>query len=176
MVKYNFRETALQKIKNQLRCAFAERRFSMKNRILPLILCLLITLVSACSSKKAAEPLQSQTPTLPPKSDANNLPEGSVAFDVVNMIGGDINYMYVKPSSADEFIYDDGHDILKKEVLKNGDRRTVSFVPEEDSEYWDLCVKSENNNLYTWYNIGIGTFSEITLSIGDEGPEFTTAD
>ena len=47
-------------------------------------------------------------------------------------------------------------------------------MPPDTYQYWDRRVLTENGNYYTWLNVEIGTFSEITLEIGDEGPVFET--
>ena len=142
----------------------------MKKNILPLFFCLILLFVSACSSGNRAVEVESPKPTVVPRSEAvPALPEGSVVFEVSNMIGGDIYEMYISPNSLDTF----GADILGDSILPQGGKKSVSFVPEDTYSYWDLRVLTENGNIYTWQNIKFGTFSEITLTIGENGPEFS---
>lgn len=141
----------------------------MTKRVLPLFLCIILMIVSACSSEKKAVEVESPMPTVVPRSAETPLPEGSVQFEVSNMIGGDIYEMYITPNSLEEY----SGDILGDKILPQGGKRTVSFVPQDSYTYWDLRVLTENGNIYTWQNIEFGNFSEITLSIGENGPEFT---
>ena len=145
----------------------------MSKRILPLFLCLLLIFIPGCG-RKPQETGGIPTQTVEPRPDPTEHPKGSVVFDVINMLPAesDIYYMSLRPAESEDISVDKEHDLLK-EVLKNGKRCEVAFLPEEASQYWNLSVETENGNTYTWRNIELGTFSGITLMIGDNGPEFS---
>ena len=145
----------------------------MRKHLLPLFLCLLIIFVPGCAGKHQ-ETGGVPKPTVEPRPDPAEHPKGAVVFGVINMLPAesDIYYMSLKPASDEDLSVDSEHDLLK-DILKNGKRSEVAFFPEEESQYWNLSVKTENGNTYTWQNIELGTFSDITLMIGDNGPEFS---
>ncbi|MBO4898121.1 MAG: hypothetical protein J5590_07485 [Clostridia bacterium] len=145
----------------------------MRKHLLPLLLCIMLVFVSACS-EKPQETGGIPKPTVEPRPDPSEHPKGSVVFGVINMLPAesDIYYMSLKPASDEDLSVDQEHDLLK-DILKNGKRCEVAFLPEVETQYWNLSVKTENGNTYTWQNIELGTFSDITLMIGDNGPEFT---
>ena len=51
---------------------------------------------------------------------------------------------------------------------------SVYIMPIENAQYYDIKVLREDGEYYTWLNVPVGTFKKINLSLGDEGPEFTT--
>ena len=145
----------------------------MKKIIIPLCLCILLMFISGCS-QKMQEVGGVPKPTVEPRPDPAEYPKGSIVFDVVNMLPAesDIYYLSLRPADSEDLSVDKEHDLLK-DILKNGKRCEVAFLPEVASQYWNLSVETENGNTYTWQNIVLGTFSSITLMIGDNGPEFS---
>ena len=134
-------------------------------------LALLSAALILCACGKQAEVL----PPMPeegvkPMSEVLDAPEGSILFNIRNNIGEDIYEIRIAPSETDEY----GEDILKSKILKVSESADVAFLPSDDSEYRDLRVLGESGNYYIWYNIQFGTFSEITLEMGSNGPIFTT--
>ena len=135
-----------------------------------LVLLCVVMILSSCAKPK--EPLLPPTPTdtVKPASEVLDVPEGSVLFKVRNNIGADIYEIKIAPSGEEEY----GEDILKSKILKMSESAEVSFLPTDSYSYWDLRALTENGNYYIWFNIQFGTFDEITLEIGDDGPVFTT--
>ena len=115
-------------------------------------------------------PAEDPNAAVKPLSDVLEAEEGSVIFKVRNEIGADIYEMKISPSGQEEY----GADVLKTKILKATESIDVAFLPPDTYQYWDIRVLTENGNYYTWLNVEIGTFSEITLEIGDEGPVFVT--
>lgn len=131
---------------------------------------LLISLVlfTGCANN-TTQTAETPSPSIVPKSESSAIPEGSVAFTVINSSGGDIYEMYVSVAMEESF----GSDLLADRIIKANDKMTVYAVPTEGVEYYDLKVLREDGDFYTWLNVPIGKFSEIDISIGDAGPEFT---
>ena len=124
-----------------------------------------------CSCGKTQEVLpQAPKEGVKPMSDAYDAPEGSVLFNIKNSIGEDIYEVRIAPSGTEEF----GDDILKNKILKADDVAKVAFVAPDAYTYWDIRVLGESGNYYKWYNAQVGTFYEITLQIGENGPVFST--
>lgn len=128
----------------------------------------IILLLSGCSANLGfgAEP----TPSIVPKSDSGVVPEGAIAFEIVNGSGGDIYEAFVADADTKEF----GADILKEKIIKSGESMSVYIMPIENAQYYDIKVLREDGEYYTWLNVPVGTFKKINLALGDEGPEFTT--
>ena len=93
-----------------------------------------------------------------------------IIYNIKNNIGADIYEIKIAPSGIDEY----SEDVLKNKILKMSDSISVAFLPPDTYQYWDIQVLTENGNYYTWFNAEIGTFNEITLEIGDDGPVFET--
>ncbi len=145
----------------------------MRKHLLPLFLCILLIFIPGCSQKMQETGVVPK-PTVEPRPDPTEHPKGSVVFNVINMLPAesDIYYMSLRPADSEDLSVDKEHDLLD-EVLKNGASCEAAFLPQEASEYWSLSAETENGNTYTWHNIKLGTFSSITLMIGDNGPEYS---
>ena len=134
------------------------------------LLCI-AALLCGCGRKQTADfPAEDSSAAVKPLSDVLEAEEGSIVFDVRNNIGADIYEMKIAPSGIDEY----GEDILKSKILKMSESLSVAFLPPDTYEYWDIRVLTENGNYYTWFNVQFGTFNEIVLEIGDDGPVFET--
>jgi len=77
--------------------------------------------------------------------------------------------MYLSPAEEDNYC----EDILGDRIIKQNDKMQVHFMPTEDVEYYDLKAMREDGDYYIWLNVPAGTFKDIDLTIGSEGPEFT---
>lgn len=139
-------------------------------KFLFVLLCISLVLCGCGKKQNADMPAEDSSAAVKPLSDVLEAAEGSIVFKVKNNIGADIYEMKIAPSGVDEY----GDDILKSKILKMSESMGVAFLPPDTYEYWDIRVLTENGNYYTWFNVQFGTFNEITLEIGDEGPVFET--
>lgn len=134
------------------------------------LLCAVFVLC-ACGKKQDTDlPAEDPTAAVKPLSDVLEAEEGSIIFSIKNNIGADIYEVKIAPSGLDEY----SGDVLKNKILKMSDSISVAFLPPDTYQYWDIRVLTENGNYYTWFNAELGTFNEITLEIGDDGPVFET--
>jgi len=132
------------------------------------VLLALLMLCSGCSGQIGFG--TSPNPSIIPKSESEEVPEGAVQFEIANTSGGDIYEAFVADADTKEF----GADILKEKIIKTGESMSVYIMPIENIQYYDIKVLREDGEYYTWLNVPIGTFKKINLSLGAEGPEFTT--
>ena len=139
----------------------------MKKTIIAFLLISLVFLTGCAGGTNQTS--DKPTPSIVPKSESAEIPEGSASFTVINSSGGDIYEMYVSAAMEDSF----GSDILADRIIKANDKMTVYTMPAEGVEYYDLKVLREDGEYYTWLNVPIGKFSDIDIKLGDNGPEFT---
>ena len=139
-------------------------------RILLVMSIALIVVISGCGGNTQKD--KKNTPDITPKSEAENAPEGSFVFEILNSSGGDIYEVYVAEAETDEF----GEDLLKEKIIKTDEAMDVYIMPVEYVQYYDIKALREDGNYYTWLNVPLGDKpGKVVLSLStEEGPLFTT--
>ena len=96
---------------------------------------------------------------------------GDQDFRLVNRTGFTIYSVYVSPSGEDSW----QEDVLQDDTLASGSALKIRFSKAETTEFWDLRIKSQGGDKYSFYHIDLLKVSSIVLTY-DSDTEKVTAD
>jgi hypothetical protein len=84
-------------------------------------------------------------------------------FILHNKTGADIHAIHISPSDKNDW----EENILKENVLADGESIHIQFGPHETSELWDLKVGDAEGTGLVWENLDLTKIHELTLKIVD---------
>lgn len=88
---------------------------------------------------------------------------GGQDFELKNRTGVDIHRIFVSPSGVDDW----EEDVLKEDVLMNGEDLLIQFPRSESSEWWDIRVEDSDGNAIEFERINL--FEAITVILKANG-------
>jgi hypothetical protein len=94
--------------------------------------------------------------------------DSPVVFTVVNKTGQTLEELYCSPA----FAHFRSTELFGGVVLKNGESRKLSFVPEFTATYFDICAVDVDGNEYLAMGISSAKTSVVTLS-DEENEQFS---
>jgi hypothetical protein len=97
--------------------------------------------------------------------------EQSSSIKIVNKTGFTIFYVYLSPVSSDEW----GQDRLGASVLQNGQSLTISPLPLNTNNRYDIRIIDEGHDTYTKRNVRISANQSIEFSINDIDSESSSS-
>jgi hypothetical protein len=100
-------------------------------------------------------------------SSGENMSVVPIEFTVVNKTGQTLEELYCSPA----FAHFQSSELFDGVVLKNGQSRKLSFVPQFFSSYWDICAVDIDGNEYLATGISSAKTSVITLLSDSENNE-----
>ncbi len=103
----------------------------------------------------------SQAATLPYGKEIQK-PSYNLDFTLVNQTGYTISHVYVAPSKQ----YEWGDDIMKQDMVLNGEQVDITFSTQETARLWDIYLKwdgYESDEDVFWLGFDLSKISIITL-------------
>jgi hypothetical protein len=83
-------------------------------------------------------------------------------FDLVNKTGYKLKKVLVAPSATSEWNEDD--DVLKGQMLEDGETLHISFSPQAQHAHWDMkVVYNIDGSSHEWDGLNLNNISKITL-------------
>ncbi len=95
-----------------------------------------------------------------------NAQNRALDFKLVNKTGVTISSIYIAPHDTDEW----GDDVMKEDVLRNGESIDLEFHPKAKAEEWDLRIEDKEGNSVEWESLDLTEINVLTIKIVNGKP------
>lgn len=82
-------------------------------------------------------------------------------FKLVNSTGINIYSIYIAPHESKEW----GDDVMKQDILRDGESVNLTFHPKAKSPIWDLRIEDKDGNSVEWDSLDLSQIETLTIKL-----------
>ena len=82
-------------------------------------------------------------------------------FKLVNSTGVNIYSIYIAPHDSKDW----GDDVMKQDILRDGESVDLQFHPKAKSSIWDLRIEDKDGNSVEWDSLNLSEIETLTIKL-----------
>lgn len=82
-------------------------------------------------------------------------------FKLVNSTGVNIYSVFIAPHDSKEW----GDDVMKQDILRDGETVDLVFHPKAKSSIWDLRIEDKEGNSVEWDSLNLSEIEVLTIKL-----------
>ncbi len=82
-------------------------------------------------------------------------------FTLINSTGVNIASVYIAPHDSEDW----GDDVMKNDILRDGETVEIRFHPKDDATIWDLRIEDKDGESVEWESLDLSKISKLKLKI-----------